>query len=29
MEIWGMKRYRDLARLAEHTRKVTPKPNLW
>jgi site-specific recombinase XerD len=25
----GMKRYRDLARLAEHTRKVTPKPNLW
>jgi hypothetical protein len=25
----GMKRYRDLARLAEHTRRVTPKPNLW
>jgi site-specific recombinase XerC len=25
----GMKRYRDLARLAGHTRKVTPKPNLW
>jgi hypothetical protein len=25
----GMRRYEDLARLAQNTRKVDPKPNLW